>query len=365
MSWHGDCPRFAVASPSTSSQDDESSLPADRDVLWSEFRMLTLVVVVVAAVTVFVLATGVFLMAFASVLVAVMFFDLSDLLASHSPLSRSWALPVVFVALLVLAGGFVWLTAPNIMAQLDQVADRLPQAFQAIDQRVSGWLGGTADGSFQDLLPTAQSVIGSLPMIVNTTFGILGSLVVVAALGVYLAAHPARYRDAAVGLFASSRRRQVCDTLNGIGESLRRWLRGQLLAMVLMGVTSYVVLKLLGVPLALTLAVITGLLELVPYIGAFAAGVPVVLVALTESWHLALYALIAYTALQTLEGYAMIPLIQRRAIDVPPAVIIFMQVLLGVLFGIVGIVLATPLCGALAVVVRRCYVDAVLEENGE
>ncbi len=64
-----------------------------------------------------------------------------------------------------------------------------------------------------------------------------------------------------------------------------------------------------------------------------------------------------------LEGYAMVPIIQRRAIQVPPAVIIFTQVLLGVLFGVIGLVLATPLCGALAVVVRRGYVDTVLEEE--
>lgn len=327
--------------------------------------MLALLVVVVAAGAVFVLATGVFLLAFASVLVAAVLHDLSSSLERRSPLSLPWALAVVFVTFIAVLSGFVWLTAPNVLNQMGQVAERLPQAFDAIDQWVSSWLGGAVQVSARDLMPPASSVIGTLPMIVNTTFGVLGSLVVVFAIGLYLAAHPNRYREGVVTLFAAHRRDQVRETMNEIGASLQSWMRGQLVAMVLMGLVSYVVLKALGVPLALTLALITGLLELVPYIGAIVAGVPVVLVALTESWNLAIYAIIAYTALQMLEGYAMIPLIQRRAIEVPPAAILFTQVLLGVLFGVIGIVLATPLCGAAAVVIRRCYVDGVLDDGDD
>ncbi len=341
---------------------EEPHLPPSSELLWNEFRMLALLILVVAVGTVVVMATGVFLLAFASVLVAVVLHDLSAQLARHSPLSHSWALAVVFVLFLALVGTFTWLTAPNLIDQAGQVTERIPQAFNAIDEWLSGWLGGEELLSVRQLMPAARSLIGSLPMIVNTTFGVLGSLVVMFALGLYLASDPPKYRDGVVMLFSRQRRREVRETLDEIGTALSRWMRGQLLAMVLMGVLSYVALKALGVPLALTLAVITGLLELVPYIGAIVAAIPVILVALTESWQLALYALIAYTLLQMIEGYAMVPLIQRRAISVPPAIILFSQVLMGVLFGVVGIVLATPIAGAVAVVLRRNYMGSVVDE---
>ncbi|MFW6094744.1 MAG: AI-2E family transporter [Pseudomonadota bacterium] len=335
----------------------------DRALLWSEFRMLTVLVIVVAGIAVFVLATGVFLLAFASVLMALLLHDLSAWVGAYTPLSRAWSLAVVFLILLAALGTATWFAAPAVLEQGTQVFERIPQAFEAVDEWMSEWLGVSPRFSARDAFPDAESLIGSLPMIVTTTFGAVGSLVVVVALGVYLAAHPEPYRDGAVRLFAPRQRENVARTLDEIGHTLRRWLWGQVVAMVVMGILAYVSLRLLGVPLALGLALATGILEFVPYIGAIVAAVPVVLVALTESWNLALYALAAYVAIQMIEGYAMVPLIQERAILLPPGLIVFAQVLMGVLFGVVGIVLATPMVATVAVVVQRCYVEAVLEAD--
>lgn len=325
--------------------------------------MLAVLAAVAGVGAIFILASGVFLVAFAAILFAVVFYDASRFLAQRSPLSLRGALAVVFVGFLLLLIGLTWITAPNVIDQASQVTERVPRAIDAIDRWLAGWLGGDAQLQIRDLLPSTQSLLGNLPMIVSTTFGVLGSLVVVLALGVYLAARPQVYRDGVVRLFTRQRRDHVRAILDEIGEVLGRWLQGQLLAMVVVGLVSYGVLRLLGVPLALTLALITGLMELVPYIGAIAAAVPVVLVALTESLSLALYALLAYTAIQVIEGYLLIPLIQKRAIRVPPALIILAQVLLGVLFGVVGIVLATPLLAAVAVIVQRGYIQGVLERD--
>lgn len=344
--------------------DARSDGRANPALLWSEFRILAVMIVVAAVVAVFVLATSVFLLAFASVLAAVLLHDLSSWLARHTPLTLGWSLAFVFLGLLGIIAIATWMAAPAVLDQATQVGERIPQALDAVDRWMTEWLGVSPAFSIRDALPGAESLIGSLPSIVNTTFGVMGSLVLVVALGVYLAAHPTRYRDGLVRLFVPGQRDNVCATLDEIGTALSRWLRGQLLAMVVVGLLSYVSLRLLGVPAALGLALLTGLLEFVPYIGAIAAGVPVVLVALTESWNLALWALGAYVVIQMIEGYATVPLIQERAILVPPGMIIFVQVLMGVLFGVVGIVLATPLTGALAVIVRRGYVERVLEGSG-
>lgn len=334
---------------------------SQRALLWRELRMLLVLVGVAAAVAAFLFATGVFMLGFAAVLIALLLHDFSSQLSRITPLSQGWALLVTAAAVVALIAGLAWYAAPHVLGQAMQFAERTPRALDALDAWLAAWLGFTPAFSFRDMLPGPQAVLGTLPTILTTTFGVLGSLVVLLAIGIYLAAHPTLYRDGLVRLFATTRRPAVTATLDELGYVLRRWLRGQMIAMVTVGAMAYLALSLLGVPLALALALLTGLLEFVPYLGPIVAAVPVVLVALTESWELALYALLAYVAIQMFEGYVLVPLIQERAIFVPPALILFAQVLLGVLFGLVGIVLATPLTAAVVLLVRRRYVEAVLE----
>jgi predicted PurR-regulated permease PerM len=335
----------------------------DRALLWREARLLGVLALVVAAAAVFVLAVGVFLLAFAAVLVAVVLNDPSRWLADHAHLPYGLALGLVSAVMAGVLGVLGWYAAPHVVDQLAQFAERVPTALAAMDAWLTRWLGVDASLQVRDALPSPESLLGALPNIVTTTFGILASLLVVIVVGVYFAVYPEVYRDGLVRLFPTARREGLRTTLDETGTMLRRWMRGQLITMVLIGVLAYVTLRLLGVPLALGLALLTALLEFVPYIGPIAAAVPVVLVAFTESWSLALYALAAYTAIQMVEGNLLVPLIQERAIALPPALIILCQVLFGVLFGVLGIVLATPLIAAIAVLVRRSYVDLLEEET--
>ena len=135
--------------------------------------------------------------------------------------------------------------------------------------------------------------------------------------------------------------------------------------MAAVGVLSYVGLLILGVPLALGLAVLTALLEFVPYIGPVLAAVPVILMALTESPATALYAVLLYVAIQLVESNVISPVVQQRAVFLPPALTILFQALMGVLFGLLGILLATPIAAASLVAVQRLYVRDVLGDDGE
>ncbi|MFU8816435.1 MAG: AI-2E family transporter [Pseudomonadales bacterium] len=342
-----------------SRSDRGRSQPAE---LWRELRrLLLLLVVVIALVAAFLQATIVFMLGFAAVLIALLLHDLSTLLATRTPLSQGWALLVVSLGFLGAVVTLGWFATPPVLDQARQFAERLPQAIDALDLWLITWLGAEPGFSVRDALPEVEAIIGTLPLILTTTFGVLGSLVVLLVLGIYLAMHPTTYRDGLVRLFAVGRRQAARDTVDELGNLLRRWLRGQMVAMVAVGTLSYLGLTMLGVPLALGLALLTGLLEFVPYLGPIIAAVPVILVALTESWELALYALLVYVVIQMFEGYVLVPLIQQRAVFIPPALILFSQVLLGVLFGIVGIVLATPLTAVVVLLVRRAYVEALLE----
>ncbi len=153
------------------------------------------------------------------------------------------------------------------------------------------------------------------------------------------------------------------EVLESVGETLRRWLVGRAILMVVNGVFTALGLWLLGIPLALTLGTIAGLLNFVPNIGPIIAGVPAVLIAWTLGPVPALYVLLLYIFLQSLDGYVLTPLIQQRTVALAPALTITAQLLFGALAGTMGLLLATPLTAATLVLIRKLYLEDVLDEE--
>ena len=133
--------------------------------------------------------------------------------------------------------------------------------------------------------------------------------------------------------------------------------------MLIVGIATSVGLSMLGVPLALILGIIAGFLDFIPYLGPIMAGVPAVLLALSISPELALYTVLLFVGVQLVEGYLLQPLIEARAVDLPPALVIVMQLIFGTLFGFAGVALATPLAAGLAVLVRMLYIEDVLGDR--
>ena len=145
--------------------------------------------------------------------------------------------------------------------------------------------------------------------------------------------------------------------------NLRWWLVGQVALMILMGMTTTLGLWGLGIPLALTLGIIAGIMELVPYIGPWLSAVPSVLMAfLVSPWH-ALMVVGLYLGLHLLEGYVLVPLIQRRVVLLPPALTLVTQILLGYLLGFMGLFVAAPLTVCGVVLLKMLYVEDTLGDE--
>lgn len=307
-------------------------------------------------------AIALVLLIFAGILLAILLVGVSDPIARHLPVSR--AVLVVVIMLLIAAAliGGVALTGPELVAQGTQLRDSLVRAAEAV-QRWAISFDAVEESSLDlaQFLPSAEGALGGVITVIGATFGGIGYIVLIAFLGLYLAVSPPLYADAAIRLIPVDRRERTREVLLEAAETLRHWLLGTSAVMLLLGIITYVGLQLIGVPLALLLAVVSGLSAFVPIIGPMLAGALMVLVALSESWQLALWAGGFYVALQTLESYLLTPLIQERAIDLPPAVVIAAQVLMGLLFGILGVVLATPLAAVASVMVKRLYVEDLLE----
>lgn len=329
-----------------------------------EIVAIALAVLIVAALLWY--AVDVFLLVFAGILLAILLRAPSDWLSEGTGLPGGWSLGVVvlaIVAALALAGR---LMAPSLVDQFTQLYESIPLSLDGLQEQLAqyGWAESLLEQDrLASLLPDAQAMLGRATGAISATFGALGSAVVILVLGLYLAINPAVYTSGFTRLLPLDKRPRARQVLAEIGHILRRWLVGRLLSMTVIGVLTFVGLWLLGMPLALILAFLAALLSFIPYIGPIAALVPALLVAFGQGPNQALSVLILYGGVQAVESYLLLPLVQSWTVHMPPALTIAAIILLGVLFGGLGIALAAPLAAAGMVAVKMLYLEDVLEER--
>jgi predicted PurR-regulated permease PerM len=182
---------------------------------------------------------------------------------------------------------------------------------------------------------------------------------------VYFAFNPKLYSEGIVKLVPQSRERRAREILETMEYTLRRFLLGISASMVINGALTFLGLWFLGVPFAIPLAIIAGLLTFVPNIGPYIAGIPAVLIGFSLSPSQALYVLILYLVVQNLDGLVISPLIQQRAVSIPPVLVIASQLLLAVMFGFLGLLLAVPIVAVVFVLVKMIYVEDILGRRVE
>jgi predicted PurR-regulated permease PerM len=186
-------------------------------------------------------------------------------------------------------------------------------------------------------------------------------LVLVAAL--YLASDPALYRRGAAKLFPKQLQDRILDTMSAVASALRLWFLGQLISMLLVGALSAAAFAWIGLPMPIGLGAIAGITNFIPIVGPFLGSVPAVLFAFTLDVTVVGWTIAAIVVIQQIDGYVATPLIQRQIVALPPALLLFALVALGVLFGGPGIVLAAPLTVATMVVVQKLWVREVIGER--
>lgn len=312
-------------------------------------------------------AVDILLLIFAGILLAVLLRAPADWLARHTPLSGGLSLVVVILALglLLFAGGR--LLAPSASAQFEKLAANLPQSAAKLQQQVSDTPWGSRlmnEAASIRWSPRSANILGKITGAVSTFFGALADLAIIGFIGLYLAAQPDPYINGLVRLVPVGGRPRAREVIASIGSSLQWWLIGKLFSMTIIGILTGVGLWWLGIPLALALALVAGLLSFVPYLGPILAAVPAVLLAFTQGTQQALYVALLYLGVQIVESYLLTPLVQQQSISLPAAAILFAQVLLGILVGGMGVVLATPLAAAILVAVKMLYIEDVLGDAG-
>jgi predicted PurR-regulated permease PerM len=312
------------------------------------------------------LVAPVLLLVLAGIVLAVALDGLAELVAERTPLPRGIALLLIALLMIGLLVVFVMFLAPQVMAQFGEMKDTLEDfAERAID-----WLGGLgvteainagADGA--DIVGVTSTVMEHVARWGMTTLGALASFVIMLTIAGFIAADPGLYRRGLVRLVPHARRPLAEETLSAVARALRWWLLSQLVSMLLLGVTVSLGLWVIGIELWLGLGVLTGLLTFIPYLGPLIAGIPILVIAFAASVETGLIVTAFYLAVQNIESNVVVPWIQHKVVHLAPALAIAAQVLLGLLFGLPGIILAAPLTVVAMVLVQKLWMEAVLGEE--
>jgi predicted PurR-regulated permease PerM len=339
-------------------------MPPSTDLSPGRFARLLLVALII--VTIALLAwqiVDVMLLVFGAILLAVMLRRSADWLAERTPLPEGWALAAVVLGSIVVLGLCGWMFGAQVSGQFDQLVKVVPQAWGGVREQLQGssWGRGVLE-TVQQFDPTSVSggVVREAGSLLMTVVGGLGNVLLLVAGGVYLAAQPKLYRDGVVMLVPREAEHRTRDTLDTMGDALGKWLKGQFLAMVMVGIMVSLGLWLLGVPSAIALGLLAGLGEFVPLVGAVATAIPALLAASTVDMSTVLYVLVLYIVIQQIEGNVIMPIIQKEMVSLAPALALFAVVAFGLLFGILGVIFATPLTVVAYVAVKKLYVEVGL-----
>jgi predicted PurR-regulated permease PerM len=273
------------------------------------------------------------------------------------------AVGVVCLALIAIVAGCAALIGPAIASQFDQLGITLTKGLEQAREYLESTSWGQPVLEALSSMGQGGNLVGvAASAVISAIDGLLGVVLIVVA-GAYLALAPRDYMEGAVHLLPNRRHARAREVLRVTGNALWLWLLGQLVIMLVVGVLTAVGLWLVGVPLAAALGLIAGLAEFVPFLGPILASVPILVVALTEGPQVLLYALAVLLVIQQTESNLLAPLVERRAVSLPPVLILIGTIALSLLFGVLGLIFAAPLLVVLMVWTKMLYMQDALDEN--
>lgn len=269
------------------------------------------------------------------------------------------------LTLFAIIGTVSWMFGGLIVTQFAALVARIPEAIDATQAALDGW---GIDYNIREASREISAQLSGLTtragsFAIMSAGGALTNILLVVAGAVFFAAEPDVYRKGLMRLVPKDREELTDKTWDDTGRALGLWLRAQILSSIVVGIMIYVALLIVGVPSAAALAIIAGLLDFIPFIGPVIAGIPAVLVAFSVSPATALWTLGVYVVIQQIQGNILQPLIQKRSVDLSPAVLLFAVVAAGSLFGLLGVLLSAPLTVFGYVLVQRLYIEQVLNKE--
>lgn len=284
---------------------------------------------------------------------AAMFDGGARLLGRILPIPRGFRLTIVVLAVF----GFIYWTFVFTGSELAAQAASL----QAIVETQVASIGNRMEAagfniSAEDMKGIGTQILNSVGRVtaaVSSAVGAVTNIAMMLVLAIFIAAEPRMYERGVAWMLPLAEREHFYVTAEKIGSVLRRLMAGRLLGMAVEGFGTWILLSLGGVPMAALLGVLTGLLAFLPNIGAIVSGALIILVGFSAGVDVGLYAVFVYFVVQMVDGYLIVPMVAKRAVDLAPALVLGAQILFGALFGILGLALADPIIAMIKVALER------------
>ena len=317
-------------------------------------------------------AQNVVLLGFLAILIAVMFSFPVGWLSRLLP--RAVAVLITVLLTFGLVGGVVALATPLVVDQGKQLMDNLPEAAR----KAEAWLkraqrdktvrqltnGKDVAGTLKAKVPQAvETVVTLTPGLAGHVVELVSTFVLLVVLAAFLVYRPTLYEQGIRALLPRSFEADFDELWDRLGHGLRSWVGGTVVAMFLMGSVTAVGLFACGIEGWALLGLLTFFGTFVPYIGAVSSSVPGLLVGLSQSPQHFFYALGVYLGVHVIEGYLVQPLVMRRAVEANPALLLFFQAMMGALFGLLGLIVATPLLSVLQIVITTLWIEGRLHKK--
>ena len=299
----------------------------------------------------------VFLLLMASSLIALFFNAVSNKVKKWTGLGNGVSLAVTIVLIIVLLGLFFWMVGAEAQVQFKEMQEAVPVMIDNAQSYLNKSEIGRKVSDYVSDIENQKKVLPFLQSFFTSSFGVFGDLYIVIFLSIFLSVAPFDYVNGIVNLVPRRGKVKAKQLLENLGTNLQKWMKGAIVSGFVIATFIAIALLILGIDMWLILAIFAGLLNVIPNFGPIIAMIPGVLVALLTSPTLALLVAGSYILSQTIEGNLITPNIQKKLLNIPPALLISFQVLMGTLLGGWGIVLAVPILVIVITVVKKLYLD--------
>lgn len=322
-------------------------------VIRSEIKRATVWIGMATLVVAFIWLAQPILLIIGGIVLAAMFDGGARLLGRILPIPRGFRLTIVVLAVF----GFIYwtfiFTGSELAAQAASLQAIVETQIEAIGNRIEAAGFNISAEDVKGLGSQILNSVGRVTAAVSSAVGTVTNLAMMLVLGIFIAAEPRMYERGVAWMLPLAERAHFYVTAEKMGSVLRRLMAGRLLGMAVEGFGTWILLSLGGVPMAALLGVLTGLLAFLPNIGAIVSGALIILVGFSAGSDVGLYAVFVYFVVQMVDGYLIVPMVAKRAVDLAPALGLGAQILFGALFGILGLALADPIIAMIKVTLER------------
>ena len=300
---------------------------------------------------------GILLLVLAGVLMAIYFHGCAYWLQKGTHLPSKFAVLASVLLNFIILGLFFWFVGARLQAQVAELSDTLPSTIENAETWLKQYPAGQKVISYLSNSGDSIKTRATIKTFFSSSFGILSDTYIILLLGLFFTASPKSYKNGVIKLLPSKAKNEGKKLLDDLHKVLKDWVKGQIFGFLFIAVLTGIGLWIIGMPLVLTLALVAGLMNFIPNFGPIIALVPALLLALTIDTTTALIVICLYTGIQIVQSAVMDPMIQKKMTNLPPALVIFAQVAMGILGGFWGVLLATPMMAILATIIKNLYID--------